>query len=95
MTCKKLPKLGKTHIVNPKLNFILKGKLGIDLERKMVIHDEKDPNVWKAPSVDRNELQEAKKYATPERKVSYLRFCPQHIFRAGLTIRQTQTRQSA
>jgi hypothetical protein len=48
---------------------LFKGKLGIDLERKMVIHDEKDPNVWKAPSVDKNELQEAKKYAAPERKV--------------------------
>ena len=35
----------------------------------MVIHEEKDPNVWKAPQVDHNELQEAKKYATPERKV--------------------------
>ena len=35
----------------------------------MVIHEEKDPDVWKAPQVDHNQLQEAKKYATPERKV--------------------------
>jgi hypothetical protein len=47
------------------------GKLGIDLERKMVIHEEKDPNVWKSPQIDHNELLEAKKYATPERKVIF------------------------
>jgi hypothetical protein len=47
------------------------GKLGIDLERKLVIHDEKDPEVWKAPKVDSEEMQIARKYATPERKVKY------------------------
>ena len=26
---------------------ITTGKLGIDLERTMVIHDEKNPNIWK------------------------------------------------
>jgi len=50
---------------------LLSGKLGIDLERKLVIHDEKDPEVWKAPQIDPNELMEAKKYATPERKVTF------------------------
>ena len=46
------------------------GKIGIDLERKLVINDEKDPEVWKPPTVDENELREAKKFAAPERKVS-------------------------
>jgi hypothetical protein len=54
---------------------LLSGKLGINLERKLVIHDEKDPEVWKAPEIDRNELMEAKKYATPERKVTFYHFC--------------------
>ena len=44
----------------------------------MVINDEKDPEVWKPPKVDEEELREAKKYAAPERKVSSRR-CPRGI----------------
>merc|ERR1712226_210319 len=33
--------------VKRKRGKITTGKLGIDLERTMVIHDEKNPNIWK------------------------------------------------
>ncbi len=50
---------------------LFSGKIGIDLERKLVIHDDKDPEVWKPPKIDQDELMEAKKFAAPERKVSW------------------------
>jgi len=59
------------------------GKLGIDLERKLVIHDEKDPDVWRSPKVDSDELREARKYGTPERKVN--KCCP-NVWSAKLFI---------
>lgn len=34
-----------------------------------MINDEKDPDVWRPPKIDENEVKEAKKFATPERKV--------------------------
>jgi len=44
------------------------GKIGIDVERTIKINDEKDPNVWKT-NVDPKSVEEAKKFAAPERKV--------------------------
>jgi len=44
------------------------GKIGIDLERTIKINDEKDPSVWRT-EVDPQDLENAKKYSDPERKV--------------------------
>jgi len=44
------------------------GKLGIDLERKLVIHGDRDKDVWSSPKVDPSDLAEARRYAAPERK---------------------------
>lgn len=38
------------------------GTIGIDLERKLQIHQEKDANVWKPPEIDRAETEEIQKY---------------------------------
>jgi len=53
--------------VKRKRGKITTGKLGIDLERTMVIHDEKDPNVWKT-EIDPEDIAAARKFAAPERK---------------------------
>lgn len=44
------------------------GKIGIDLERTLKINQEQDPNVWKT-DVDPKDIEEAKKFSNPERKV--------------------------
>lgn len=44
------------------------GKIGIDLERILKINEEADPNVWKR-EVDPKDLEEARKFSAPERKV--------------------------
>lgn len=44
------------------------GKIGIDLERILKINEETDPNVWKR-EVDPKDLEEARKFSAPERKV--------------------------
>ena len=41
------------------------GTIGIDLERKLIMHKEKDANVWKPPEIDRQEVEEIKKFASP------------------------------
>lgn len=41
------------------------GKLGIELERKMVIHTERDPEVWKKPNIDESEIELARKVSSP------------------------------
>lgn len=53
--------------VKRKRGKITTGKLGIDLERTLVIHGEKDPNVWKT-DVDPNDIEAARKFSAPERK---------------------------
>lgn len=44
------------------------GKLGIDLERKMVIHSDKDKEIWRKPSIDPQDLADAKKFSSPNRR---------------------------
>merc|ERR1712083_284404 len=53
--------------VKRKRGKITTGKLGIDLERTMVIHDEKNPNIWKT-EVDPDDIEAARKFAAPERE---------------------------
>ncbi len=45
------------------------GKIDIDLERKLVIHSEKDKDIWRAKKVDPQDIAEARKYGSSERKV--------------------------
>ena len=49
--------------------YLLSGTIGIDLERKLIMHAEKDANIWKAPEIDREEAQEIKKFASPSHQV--------------------------
>ena len=51
----------------------LSGKLGIDLERKMVIHSDKDREIWAPKEVDPRDIEEARKFASPDREVRKLR----------------------
>ncbi|TRY77005.1 hypothetical protein TCAL_02695 [Tigriopus californicus] len=44
------------------------GKLGIDLERKMVIHSDKDKEIWRKPSIDPQDLADARKFSSPNRR---------------------------
>lgn len=60
--------VGRKETQSRKKGKVITGKLGIDLERKLVLHQEKDAHVWKPPSIDKQEVEEAKKYAAPERK---------------------------
>jgi len=53
--------------VKRKRGKITTGKLGIDLERTMVIHDEKNPNIWKT-EVDPDDIEAARKFAAPGRE---------------------------
>merc|ERR1719312_502547 len=53
--------------VKRKRGKVTTGKLGIDLERSLVIHGEKDPSIWHT-EVDPRDIEDAKKYAAPERK---------------------------
>jgi len=53
--------------VKRKRGKITTGKLGIDLERTLVIHDEKNPNIWKT-EVDPDDIEAARKFAAPERE---------------------------
>lgn len=52
--------------VKRKRGKITTGKLGIDLERSLVIHTEKDPSIWKR-EVDPADIEAAHKYSAPER----------------------------
>lgn len=49
--------------------WLITGTIGIDIERKLVIQKEKDANIWKPPEIDRNEVEEVKKYASSQHKV--------------------------
>jgi len=53
--------------VKRKRGKVTTGKLGIDLERTLVIHEEKDPSIWHT-EVDPKDIEEAKKFSAPERK---------------------------
>jgi len=62
----------ETEIINGKKvkrkrGKVTTGKLGIDLERTLVIHEEKDPSIWHT-EVDPRDIEDAKKFAAPERK---------------------------
>jgi len=41
------------------------GTIDIDLERKLVMHKEKDANIWKPPEIDHKEVEECKKFKAP------------------------------
>ena len=45
------------------------GTIAIDLDRKMVFNEEKDANIWKPPAIDKEEVEEVKKYASPAHQV--------------------------
>ena len=49
-------------------SFLL-GTIAIDLDRKMVFNEEKDANIWKPPTIDREEVEEVKKYSSPAHQV--------------------------
>lgn len=56
-------------------DFILKenlliGKLEIELERKMVIHNDRDPEIWKKPDVKQTEIEQARKLSSPNHQVN-------------------------
>jgi len=42
------------------------GKLGIELERKMVIHNERDPEVWKKPIIDEKQIEMARRVSSSD-----------------------------
>ena len=45
------------------------GTIDIDLERKLVMHKEKDANIWKPPEIDHKEVEECKKFKAPAHQV--------------------------
>ena len=59
------------NIIN-ELSCLFTGKLGIDLERKLVIHADRDKEVWSSPKVDPGDIADARRFAAPERKVGQL-----------------------
>lgn len=54
--------------VTRKRGKVTKGKIGIDLERKLVIHEEADPSIWRV-EIDPRDLEEARKFASPDRQL--------------------------
>ena len=48
------------------------GTIDIDLERKLVMHKEKDANIWKPPEIDHKEVEECKKFKAPAHQVCIL-----------------------
>ena len=56
-----------TPTPTPTPSQITTGKLGIDLERTLVIHSEKDPSIW-SREVDPQDIAAARRFAAPERK---------------------------
>ena len=52
------------------MRLFIKGKLGIELERKMVIHNDRDPEVWKRPEINQTEIEHARKLSSPNHQVS-------------------------
>ena len=51
------------------LSSYLIGTIDIDLERKLVMHKEKDANIWKPPEIDHKEVEECKKFKAPAHQV--------------------------
>ena len=51
------------------LSCFLIGTIDIDLERKLVMHKEKDANIWKPPEIDHKEVEECKKFKAPAHQV--------------------------
>jgi len=54
--------------VKRKRGKVTTGKLGIDMERKLVIHAEKDKDIWTC-DVDPRDVEAARKFSSPERQV--------------------------
>lgn len=54
--------------VHRKRGKVTTGKIGIDLERKLIINEAEDPSVWRTV-VDQKDIESARKYSAPERKV--------------------------
>jgi len=54
--------------VKRKRGKITTGKLGIDVERKLVINAEKDKDIW-TREVDPRDIEDARKFSSPERQV--------------------------
>ena len=63
--------LDTNHLVA--FSFLL-GTIAIDLDRKMVFNEEKDANIWKPPTIDKEEVEEVKKYASPAHQVRRIIF---------------------
>ena len=49
---------------------ILIGKLEIELERKMIIHNDRDPEIWKKPEVKQTEIEQARKLSSLNHQVN-------------------------
>lgn len=63
----------ETEIINGervkrKRGKVTTGKIGIDLERKMVINTDQDPAVWRT-HVDQKDIEDAKRFSSPSRQV--------------------------
>ena len=58
------------YVVAFSFSFLL-GTIAIDLDRKMVFNEEKDANIWKPPTIDREEVEEVKKYSSPAHQVRH------------------------
>ena len=50
-------------------SIFIPGKLGIELERKMVIHNERDPEVWKKPIIDEKQIEMARRVSSSDHQV--------------------------
>ena len=57
----------QSELLNVFLTFV--GKLGIELERKMIIHNDRDPEIWKKPNINTKEIEEARKITSPQHQV--------------------------
>ena len=44
----------------------------------MVFNEEKDANIWKPPTIDREEIEEVKKYSSPAHQVRLINLQIQH-----------------
>eukprot|EP00096_Caligus_rogercresseyi_P015962 TRINITY_DN8461_c0_g1_i1.p1 TRINITY_DN8461_c0_g1~~TRINITY_DN8461_c0_g1_i1.p1 ORF type:complete len:215 (-),score=31.83 TRINITY_DN8461_c0_g1_i1:251-895(-) len=56
---------------NRKKAQITTGKLGIELERKMVINNDDPDNVWKSPVVDPDNLESANRYKSETKEIRH------------------------
>ena len=81
--CKRSKHIWVRFIKRRYLNFLTRilGKLGIELERKMIIHNDRDPEVWKKPDIDQNEIERARKISSPSHQVSKKQFIFVHLIK--------------